>query len=100
MKVKDLEILENVIKSILEENADARSDDMFLYYCYLIRKGIRQLELVFLNPRYRKMNKIANFASVERARRKLQAKYPALANEETKKARAKEEENYKEYARE
>ena len=98
--IRDFVKLEEIIKPILTENERTRSDDMYLYYAYLQFKRVYDIELVFKSFDYRKRNRIAPFESVRRVRQKLQAKYPSLASEETKKARAKEEEIYKEYARE
>lgn len=106
MKVRDLEKLENTIYDILVNNENARKDDMYLYYAYCRGKWALTnnrmnftiyLEGVFEDKNFRQRFKIASFTSVERARRKVQEKYPELkANIE---ARVEEEETYKEYAR-
>ena len=105
MKTKDFIKLEDEIKQILIDDPKTRNDDMYLYLVYCQRKTKNEYNRVdlfymcFEDKRIRKMNKITTFAAVERARRKIQATCPELANERTKKARAKEEKDFKDYSR-
>lgn len=96
--------LEDVIRQILIENPETREDDMYLYYVYCIKKDPKfytynNFVMLFSHKIYRNREQIKTFGAVERCRRKIQADYPELASEKTKKARAKKEEEYKEYAR-
>lgn len=102
MKVKDLYTTEMFIKDILEEEPFARVDDMYLYYCYCKKKKYplsqKEFEKVFISRDFRNKYDIKPFASVDRARRKLQAKYPRLKNERTSIKRQEQQSVYKEYA--
>lgn len=100
MKQVEFIKLEDTIKQILIDNPKAREDDMLLYITYYesLNTGYT-FRNIFIDPSCRKAEKIATFAAVERCRRKIQAECPELASERVKRARAKEEENYKEYAR-
>ena len=96
--------LEDEIKQILIENPGTREDDMYLYYVYCIKKDPKfytynNFVMLFSHKIYRNREQIKTFGAVERCRRKIQADYPELASEKTKKARAEKEEEYKEYAR-
>lgn len=101
MEVKEFIRLEDEIKQILIDNPATRNDDMLLYIMYASKKNIIDREFVccFYNKEARKKYNIKSFTAVERARRKIQAQCPELASERVKNARAKEEEDYKEYAR-
>lgn len=107
MEVKEFIRLEDEIKQILIDDQKARNDDMYLYWVYCDRQfrkkdvafGYEELGLVFHNSSFRKAHNIKTFMAVERARRKIQAQCPELANDRVKNARAKEKEDYKEYAR-
>lgn len=74
--------LEDSIKDILEVDAKAREDDMYLYKEYLDLKtnGLSNtlLPIIFEQKEYRIKNKISSYDSVGRCRRKLQAKYDYL----------------------
>lgn len=99
MTVEKLRKLENVIKPILEDKPQTREDD-YLLYAEVIRKY--RPELLELSARtflkgHNELN-VPNIKSVERARRKVQEKYPDLASERAKKKRAKEEQTYVQYA--
>lgn len=96
--------LEDVIRQILIENPEAREDDMYLYYVYCVKHDPKfyipsNFALLFHRKYYKNVEQIKTFGAVERCRRKIQADYPELASEKTKKARAEKEEEYKEYAR-
>ena len=98
MTVEKLKDLEKVIKPILEEKPQTRDDD-YLLYAELIAKYVpKALEYparTFLQ--YHNELNLPNIKSVERARRKLQAKYPELASERAKK-RAEQQAVYVDYA--
>lgn len=65
------------VQSILKVNEDARADDMVLYMAYLNLKGYGdKVHIVLANPKYRASNGLCGYASVSRARRKLQEMYP------------------------
>lgn len=100
MTVETLKNLEIVIKPILEEIPQTRDDDVLLYAEIVRAFNPKALELTantflfghsYLN--------IPNMKSVERARRKVQEKYPDLASERAKKKRAKEEQAYIAYSK-
>lgn len=94
--------LEDEVKQILIDFETTRNDDMYLYYVYCCKKlkTLHDFSEVFSNVPFRKENKLATFAGVERARRKVQEKCPELQSDrKIKKARAKEEQEYKEYSR-
>lgn len=94
-----LDTLESEIEMILIENEKTRSDDMSLYFSYLIRHEVGLLR-VFSDRRYRIAHGISSFESVSRIRRKIQAKYPELKpDSEVIKLRKMEEKRFKEYAR-
>lgn len=87
----------NIVKEILENDEKARKDDF-----YLILRVIQRT-----NPEVRNMNfnillenaellRIPSFASITRARRHVENKYPELVDEETNKIRRREEKKYKE----
>ena len=67
------------VQTILLTNEEARADDMVLYLNYLDNKGYgERLLSVIADPQYRAKNGISGFASISRARRKLQAENPDL----------------------
>lgn len=73
--------LEKDVKIVMENCPGTRNDDMLLYYEYFKYIYADRLdnviampsfEEVFINKDFRVRHKIANFASVERCRRKIQ----------------------------
>ena len=106
MKIKELYRLEDVIEKILEKDETTRTDDMRLYfvYCnYMFEKnGELMLSFSFVNLFWNKWKreklKIKSFASVERARRKVQARRPDLKDTPTADARMEESLVYEKYA--
>ncbi len=100
MTAKKLYKLEDVIKPILEESETSRNDDYCLY-CKVLE---------FTNPeamnnslfsclmRHKELG-LPSYESVSRVRRRLQAKYPHLESERTRKRRIEEAKAYIEYAR-
>lgn len=107
MRTKDFIKLEDEIKQILIDDPRTRNDDMYLYLTYFEKKvkdvgvanNVDAFYTCFHESMIRKSYKIATFAAVTRCRRKIQEKCPELASERAKKARAKKEEEFKDYAR-
>jgi hypothetical protein len=100
MTVEKLRDLEKVIKPILEEKPQTRDDDYLLYAEIIAKYVPKALEYparTFLM--YHNELKIPNIKSVERARRKVQERYPELASERAKRKRAIEQQTYVEYGR-
>ena len=99
MTVGKLKKLEKVIKPILENQPQTRDDD-FLLYAEVIRQ---------YNPELLKLStfsflvshniyEVPNIKSIERARRKIQEKFPELASERAKRKRAEEQVTYIRYS--
>lgn len=107
MKVEELIGLEKELYPILEMSQLSRDDDMKLYGNYVERQWQKKkvytlaeyITEVMLNADFRKEQEIRPFCTVERVRRKLQEKYPELRGKKYR-PRNKEQETYKEYARE
>jgi len=104
--MKDLKTIQEKVKAVLTSNAEARNDDMKLYFCVcdytLSDEGIHIGNMPFetVMKQYRSLG-IPCFESVRRTRQKLQAKYPELAgNRQIQKLRAAQEKTYRKYAKE
>ena len=99
MTVDKLRNLEAVIKPILEERPQTREDD-FLLYAEVIKEYDPELleASVKLFLYKHKLLNVPNIKSIERARRKLQEKYPHLASEKAKRKRAEEQAKYIAYS--
>ena len=72
--------MEDIVKDILEHIPEARDDDYYLTY-----EVEKRLEPELLNRTYREYllsTKTISFKSIERARRKVQSKYPELQAKE------------------
>jgi hypothetical protein len=92
--------IEDEVKDILTYSTRARNDDLFLYWVYCERHHSNiDYKLLLADSTYRKSLNLANYKSIERARRKVQEKNPDLISERTKRLREKEQLEYKEYAR-
>lgn len=95
-----------LVKSILESYPETRDDD-YLLWLKAVRWAVPQNEIArYLDMpfsefmKYAKCMKIPHYETVSRSRRKLQENYPELrASAETQAARARLEEEYREYAR-
>lgn len=87
------------VKEILVASDEARADDMVLYFLYLSSRGFGDYLLTVLaDPKYRAKNGISGFASISRARRKLQAENPDLRpSAEQIAIRKKLEKEYREF---
>lgn len=97
-----LKTIEGKVRAVLQENEDARNDDMVLYLAlcnlYLKDAGAMPLARILLN---RKELGLPSFESVGRTRRKLQEKCPELLGSvRMQKIRAKGEKAYRRYAKE
>ena len=107
MKTEELIGLEKELYPILEISQLSRDDDMKLYGNYVERQWQKKkvytlaeyITEVMLNANFRKEQEIRPFCTVERVRRKLQEKYPEIRGKKYR-PRNKEQETYKEYARE
>lgn len=95
-----------LVKSILEEDQQARNSDSFLYFQVLKRLGKdKNLDLDYVSVTVFLLNMaewgFPPFESVRRARQKLQAEFPELsANEKVAEQRAENEEVFRQFARE
>lgn len=105
MKTNDLYTLEKEVEEILEELEYTRKDDMRLYYEYCCRKLEQEghcnsfdFAHLFWNKWYRQEKKIKPYKSVERTRRKVQARRPELLDTPTADARMEESMAYEKYA--
>ena len=106
MKIEEMYKLETIIEEILEEDETTRTDDMRLYFIYCTymfdKNGERMLsfnfENLFWNEFKRKEMGIRSFKSVERVRRRIQAKRPELKDTPTADARMEESLVYEQYA--
>lgn len=91
--------ISNIVLRVLEENEAARKDDFILFGCVLDEMGVPS------NFDMRTMLKnhvifgLPSFASVTRARRKIQAQYPEFKEAKAVEIRAAEQEQYREFAR-
>lgn len=106
MKTKNLFELEAIVEEILESNKECRSCDMLLYYKYCekivtLKKGSflsTDFLEVFRNKSFREKYNLRGFASVERVRRKIQAKNSEIVDIETREIRQGETGAYIQYA--
>ena len=89
--------VEDLVKEILENIPEAREDDYYLIY-----EVEKRLDPELLNRTYREYllsTKTISFKSIERARRKVQSKYPELkASKKVQEARDEYETAFIEYA--
>lgn len=89
-----------IVLKILKENKRARQDDEYLTECVhefimpnSTKRPAREVhELI-------RLNKLPAQRSIERARRKIQAKHPELTEDITVLHRTEQEEKYREFAR-
>lgn len=98
--MENLITVEQKVRAVLEQDADARNDDMTLYVrtCDSYVKGISQQSLETVMLQYRLFG-LPPFESVRRTRQKLQAAFPELAgNPRTQRLRTEQEQAYREYA--
>ena len=100
--MENLKTIEGKVKSVLQENEDARNDDMVLYLAlcnlYLKDAGAMPLAQILLNH---KELGLPSFESVGRTWRKLQERHPELlGNVRRQRIRAAGEKAYRKYAKE
>lgn len=95
-----IQTTEQLVYNALTSNENARQDDYILYGVILKNCGIDlHISLGSFLVNHKKL-KAPSFKSVERARRKLEAKHPELIDKETKAFREQEEKKYIRYNRE
>ena len=105
-KRTELRSITALVKSILEEDKQARNSDSFLYFRVLKRLGKeKDLDLDYVSVTVFLLNMsewgFPPFESVRRARQKLQAEFPELsANKKVAAHRAENEEAFRQFARE
>lgn len=71
-----LDKIENIVKNILENEKETRSDDMLLFYMYCTKYGCASDSMffkIFKDSEYRNNMGLSVFESISRARRKIQA---------------------------
>lgn len=100
-KAKELKTTTAIVKDILENDAVSRNSDDYLYYMVCSRIDGISVHLPFWKVTLnRKQYKFPSFKSVERARRKLQRKYPEFAgNPDAEAQKMINEKVFREYAR-
>ena len=97
-----LKTIEGKVRAVLQENEDARNDDMVLYLalCNLYLKDAGNMPLAQILLNHKELG-LPSFESVGRTRRKLQEKCPELLGSvRMQKIRAKGEKAYRRYAKE
>jgi hypothetical protein len=94
MQNSEVKRLHDIVRHILEKIPKTRECDhqLYAFYCTM-QKGHFNLEM-FLN--YKTFG-LSSFESISRARRRVQADFPHLQDNETKKKRAEMEQKYREY---
>lgn len=100
MTTEKLRKIEKVIKPILEDHPQTREDD-FLLYAELIHRynpDLLNLSAEEFLVCHSELN-VPNIKTVERIRRRLQAKHPELATERARRKRAEAQAVYISYAK-
>jgi len=98
----NLKTIEGKVRAVLQENEDARNDDMVLYLalCNVCLNDAGAMPLAEIMTQYKYLG-LPSFDSVSMTRRKLQAKYPELAGSHpVQKLRATGEKAYRKNAKE
>lgn len=100
MKTKDLYKLEDVVKEVLTNFEETRSNDFELIYAVyreidFVHTTREPFHEIMLNH---KKYGLPPFESITRARRKIQKNYPELANKKVQEARYNETVEYIDYA--
>lgn len=99
--MENLKTIEGKVKVILQENEDARNDDMVLYLalCNLYLKNAGTMTLAQIMTQHKELG-LPSFESVGRTRRKLQERHPELlGNVRRQRIRAAGEKAYRKYAK-
>jgi len=97
-----LKTIEGKVRAVLQENEDARNDDMVLYLalCNLYLKDAGNMPLAQILLNHKELG-LPSFESVGRTRRKLQEKYPELlGSTRVQRLRTAGEKAYRRYAKE
>jgi hypothetical protein len=91
-----MDIAEAIVYELLKEKPITRTDDQWLYIAYWskTRPDVSFIDFFKNYKRY----KAKSYKSLERARRKVQAKYPELAEPYVQEKRYELEKEYEEYA--
>lgn len=91
-----------IVREILTEEPETRSDDMLLYYMVCRKMNPQFISIPFgVAILTMKEHGVAPFETVRRTRQKMQQSYPELAANSTVEAfREMKEEEFREYARE
>lgn len=100
--MENLKTIEQKVRAVMEQDADARNDDMTLYVrlCDTYIRGISQQRLDTVLLQYKLLG-LPNFESVSRIRRKLQAEHPELlGSTRTQQTRQEQERIYRKYSKE
>ena len=100
MKIARLRNIRKIVKEILEDEPLSREDDL-----YLILKVVQKLyPKDYAKPFYKVMTeakyKGISFESITRARRQVQRQYLELKDSKVAEIRDKEQEEYREFAKE
>ena len=97
-----LDKVENIVKTILENEIETRSDDMYLYYVFCTKYAFisdSTFYKIFKDSSFRNSTGLSVFESVSRARRKIQAENEQLRPPQAvQDARDKKETEYINYA--
>ena len=91
--------ISNIVLKVLSQNIKARKDDYILFSCVLDELGITSNFDMRTMLNNHVIFGLPSFASVTRARRKIQAQYPELKDAKAVEIRANEQEQYREFAR-
>ena len=94
-----LDKMENIVLRVLAKYKDARKDDFILISRVLDELGIPANFDMRTMLHNHILFGLPSFASIPRARRKVQAQYPELKDAKAVEIRAAEQEEYKEFAR-
>lgn len=100
--MQKLKTIEDKVRAILKKDEEARNDDMVLYLkvCNSYFKDAGAMTFAEVMSQYRYLG-LPSFESVGRIRRKLQAEHPELLGSvRIQKIRAKQEQDYRRYAKE
>lgn len=99
--MENLRTIEQKVRAVLEQDVDARNDDMTLYVriCDTYVKGVSRQPFETVMLQYRLLG-LPNFESVSRIRRKLQAEVSELSGSaRTQQTRQEQERVYRNYAK-
>ena len=89
--------VQKLVHNALVDKPETRTDDFILVLEVLKNFVTTEMSVETVLEHHRELG-VPSFASIVRARRKLQEKYPELINEKAAQIRAAEEEEFKAYA--